>query len=182
MAVTIAGSGTVTGVDPDSFETGLRHVVTKDFSATSVSVDNCFTSEFDNYRVIVYSNSSGTSPTITWRNRASGTDESTANYTFQRSIIRTSVSATQTVNATAMDLPDSHNGVKAAVVIEVLGPNRSEPTVYLCHGFNSYLSGTNFLYAGGLNTTTSADGFTLASAQTLTGTLRVYGYMNGVAS
>jgi len=116
---------------------------------SSVSLNGCFTGDYDNYRVIVYSNSSSTSPDLILRNRASGTDDSSANYTYQRSIIRPSVSATQTVNGTSMPVPQAHNGYKAASVIEVLGPNLTQPTVYLCSGFNSYLSGTtSFTWEG----------------------------------
>jgi hypothetical protein len=161
---------------------GLDVINTTTFSAvSSVSVDGCFSASYDNYRIILYCNSSSTSPDLILRNRVAGSDESTSNYTFQRSIIRTSLSATQTVNTTSMAIPQAHDGVKAASVIEVLGPKLSQPTVYLCSGYNSFTSGTNFIYAGALNTTTSADGYTLAVSgpQTITGTISVYGYSIG---
>ena len=187
MAVTIAGSGTVTGVDPDSFETGLRHIVTKDFSAvSSVSVDGCFTSEFDNYRVVMHLTSASTIGSAYLRLRASGADLTTSAY-HQMSPGLTSTNSTSNNGqnaATNWEWGTINSAGVAFMAIDVLIPNVTEPT--RIGGSSAYYNGTNFVgraIQGVHDNSTAIDGFTFyAGSGTWTGTLRVYGYMNGVAA
>ena len=67
----ISAAGNVTGA-------GLDLIVTQSFSAvSSVSLDNCFSGDYDNYRVLVHVKSAAASGFIMMRLRSSGTDAST---------------------------------------------------------------------------------------------------------
>ena len=184
MAVTIAGSGTVTGVDPDSFETGLRHIVTKDFSAvSSVSVDDCFTSEFENYRVLVTAVGSVDSDLL-MRLRASGTDDTSSNYAYRyiRGYSGTTLNTVVTTSASAMRVGSALTG-RSLDIFDLASPFVAGPTMGTGLDTGSVTAPTAFISTFGHNVSSAYDGFTVyPSTGTMTGTFRVYGYMNGVAS
>ena len=62
---------------------GLVHLHTESFSAvSSVSIDNVFSSTYDNYRIIFVGTLSETEADIAVQMRASGTDADTVNYAY----------------------------------------------------------------------------------------------------
>ena len=183
MAVTIAGSGTVTGVDPDSFETGLRHIVTKDFSAvSSVSVDGCFTSEFDNYRVLATITTTSAGMNILGRLRASGTDSSAADYSRNLILLSNgSVSGNRATGQSSWELVNIGSGQRSTMDATVFAPNLAAKTsMRQSFGPNVDSPGTQTRY--GLNgfdhsLTSAYDGITLlTSTGTITGTVSIYGH------
>lgn len=151
-------------------------------AASSVSINNCFTSAYENYRIIgAFTNASGTG-SITARLRAASTD-TTTNYTGQITESYTSSVAT-TLNPSGTD--DWYiTDVNATYPIpsfsfDVYRPQTAQKTTFT--GLNIYQNTGALLvsqYAAGIQTsTTQFDGITILSSVNITGTIRVYGYTN----
>jgi hypothetical protein len=162
---------------------GLVFISATAFSAVaSISVNNVFTASYDNYRVIVNatpSNGIG----LNFRLRAAGSDASGTNYTWgaytwnQTSITYDAGSASTNLIQTSflfatypflqtIDIGSPALAVKTQVASRVTSES-STPAIY------------NYVSSGLHRLTTAYDGFTvLASAGTITGTVRVYGYKN----
>lgn len=167
----ISTAGNVTGA-------GLDLITTQSFSAaSSVSVNNCFTSTYLNYRFFFNVSSSAGSGELYVRLRAAGADNTTSNY---RSGGIYSVFSTGTVNttnynsATAWTVYYLVNGIGHAKAVEVMAPQDTVPTAMGSIGANT---DANAYYSGWFNASTSFDGFTIYPySGTITGTLSVYGY------
>jgi hypothetical protein len=158
-------------------------------AATSVSINNVFTTAYDNY-VITVTGTSSADLDIGMRLRASGTDVTSASYqsVTQRLFIGggtpPTASNTGGVGQTSMiNTFGLGNGRTSAATVNVFRPFTSDPwkSITATNAFNH--SGVNVLtanMAGSLNSSTLFDGFTfiLVSAGSITGTLRVYGLRN----
>jgi len=161
---------------------GLVHINTTTFSAvSSVSLNNVFTSDYDNYRVILTGAGSG-SLIVTARLRVGGTDNTGANFDRQRLYINGSgVTATRYNSQTDFALGGFDTPDRGLITFDVFRPFLTTSTLF--NAMNSWpASGSDpvmFIGVGSNSLTTSFDGFTLiASAGTITGTIRVYGYKN----
>jgi len=168
---------------------GLTLITSSTFSAvSSVSVNNCFTSTYDNYR-IVFTVSAGTSSiTPQFRLRASGSDNSSANYYFQGTYYSTTSLTAPTSNRSAGltsqfsigDVTSNH----CYAVIDVIGPQSSTYLTGVLWNWiaNGLTDSSTSCGAGRMSVTTSYDGFTYfnlaGGGGTMTGTVRVYGYRN----
>lgn len=187
------GAGTLTVYDGSAWQQvypntpGLVYVAGTAFSAvSSVSVNNCFTSTYANYRVTIeLSAMSATSgAALRARLRVSGSDNSSSNYYFNGPDVATS--STQTVGVTRSAglgtwwTWGSDNANPGFSSIDVFNPQLSVKTAFA--GSFSAASTTDFRFnaLGGLmSVTTAYDGFTLLpDSGTITGTVRVYGYRN----
>jgi hypothetical protein len=189
MPVTINGSGSVTGVSADSLSTGLQHITTRSFTGvSSLSVNGCFTSAFENYLCVVNYTRSTTGGNVTLRMRAGGVDTSSGVYDYGFYYIYYGgggSAATVAAAQTSTTFSGLQGSGAIGVTMSILKPQLAQRTQigYTFVGEdNSALRNT----ATGGSTivdTVQYDGFTLTSSTaTITGTLRVYGYMNGVAS
>lgn len=169
------------GVAGTGVSVGTNGVVTFT-AATSVSVNGCFTSTYDNYQLEwVLTHSTGTQ--TQFRLRVSGVDDSSANYDVQvlsgtsttaaavQSLATTSwfmgsASATQenqslTMNSPALSVATQADGVQRASQ----NPMTTAAALSMRQFQHRSLSGF--------------DGFTLiAAAGTISGTLRIYGMNN----
>ena len=175
-----ADSSTATGIKwaaPAVAVSGLNLVTTATISAaTSISVNNCFTSTYANYLIIVdVPTTTGTAGYVTLRLRVSGTDTTTG-YTVQNlTAVNTTVSGARgTVWEPFYAYPTDPG---FAGTIELYRPNMAEKTFFKCvTGYGS--DEEIFLRYGQQSASTQFDGFTLTGTGTLTGTIRVYGYQN----
>ena len=169
----IAHSGTSASINADG---GV------DFSAvTSLSLNGVFTSDYDNYLIVVNHYVSNT--TGNWRMwirlRASGTDATAANYTSQRlSADGTTKGAQRLTSQTEFFLGQSSATLRSADTIHMYGPALSQPTA--ARNVNVYGSSnaTIFDLANTHSLSTSYDGFTLIpeTGAEFTGTIHVFGY------
>ena len=159
---------------------GLTLVNATSFSsATSVSVNNCFTSSYVNY--VIFFNTSGLTPAaaITMRLRASGADNSSANYNWSGLFI---TYAAGTVTGQFGSLASSFtvgysNTIGASASITLRDPQTTALTSFSSNSFNS--GNDSNLYGGNMTVTTAYDGFTLFfPTGGSTGTVKVYGYAN----
>jgi len=147
---------------------------------TSVSLNGVFTSTYVNYRVFIDAIGSGSSVTSSLRFRASGTDNTTANYqTLANYVARSSASIYRVLDSSYWDIIGMTTGNTNRAVIDVMGPQLATQT----HGAVTAIGYTNQEQSnfGGylFGATTQFDGLTFYVASgTITGTIRIYGYRN----
>lgn len=188
-STTIAQNGTVyirkldtnTWVMVSAPAPGLTFIASSTFTtATTVSLNNVFTSTYDWYRILVRTTASN-SDAIRLRMRLSGTDATGVDYNAQYlQAVNTGVSSGQDLATTSGQIAaqnTGHNGV----IVDFFSPAIATPTIWQSIiARNANASNPNqFFWAGGHNLANAYDGFTLFMATgNMTGTVRVYGYRN----
>jgi hypothetical protein len=183
-APAVAGTGaltlpTGTGTIAKTTDQGLVHINTTAFTTQSaVSVNDVFTSTYDNYKIILF-NTNSAATNINIRLRAAGSDASGANYThyiFRGSGGATLSQLTSTGTEQQLD-PVGGVGPKYSLT-EVFNPNLAVVTGIQTLATNLSTNGVGII-GGNHDLTNAYDGFTLfPSSGTITGTVRVYGYKN----
>jgi hypothetical protein len=176
--VLTAASGETTGLKWGNG--GLVLVASESFSAvSSVSVNNCFSATYDNYCIM--SDLTGNTPlgvNIRWR--VSGVDASAANYNRNEILAGAStVAGAQTNTQTSSNFTAANSGARSGVRAEIYTPALAQQTTI--NVLTNYPLDNNrgVLYWGTHTLATAYDGFTLVtSSGNITGTLRVYGYLN----
>ena len=183
MTFPVFASGDVLNAS-DMNAVGLWKLSTTTFTTvSSVSVNNVFTANYANYRILFrITAQTGTGDgTITMRLRASGTDSS-ANYNTQR---YGGASASVFAGADTSGTDDFFLGfaeVSATTyfvnAIDLFGPQLAAPTIITLQEFERSGGATAAQTIAGRHTaSTSYDGFTLfTSATNMTGTVWVLGY------
>ena len=149
-------------------------------SGSSVSLNGCFTSTYDNYRVIINLETTSSGTTSSLRFRASGTDNSSSNYAWLNQFLTTAnTTYTQSnQNTTTFFRIGFSDGGTDMVIVDVFNPMRAFRTGIQCV-FNGK-DGANFTSEttrGQMSVTTAYDGFTYIQ-NSMAGTIRVYGYRN----
>jgi hypothetical protein len=153
--------------------------------ASSVSLNGCFSSTYQNYRIIVSGGvtSAATGGTITLRMR-SGTDNSDASYAYVglsmaagSGTFTTTSQTSGVVGYTGYNTASSNWG---ATTIDIFKPFESGWTHYLSasQGVNGSSQDAWLSLGGNHRTAASFNGFTLFFPVTATGTIRVYGMKN----
>jgi hypothetical protein len=151
-------------------------------SASTISVNGCFSSTYTNYRVVINAKYGSTSDTLRLRMRSSGTDNSAGYYTH-------SIYTTHTGGPSRAYDANISNGyigwvsdLTYNIMLEFSNPFAAEYTGWVAHangiGTQTAIVGTlwGFHYAQ-----TSYDGFTIfPPSSTVTGSLRVYGYRESI--
>jgi hypothetical protein len=148
------------------------------FSAvTSLSLNGCFTADFDNYVISFRSLTASSNITIVTRLRASGSDNSTSNYADQYLVAGgTTVSAARTTGATYAGIVESSATQRSGATIYMYGPALAQPTAYRSINISGASSAYLAEFAGTHNVSSSFDGITFQSgAIGVTGALQVYG-------
>jgi hypothetical protein len=144
-------------------------------SASSVSINGCFTSAYDNYKVVAYFTT--LTGGLTFRLRASGSDNSTSNY-YSSALQNNWNADALVVAAGRQSAANIINMYFSGPVytFDLYSPNANVPTeMYSSFARNGT---TNWSMQGALhNANYQADGFTFAATST-TGTIRIYGYKN----
>lgn len=149
-----------------------------DFSAcTSLSLNNVFTNEFDNYMIVWRLTNSAGQINIGFRLRASGTDATGANYTSQFiSANGTTASASRASNGTFADLSNSYATQRAGSTIFIHGPNLAQPTAMRNLSALDLSSALIVDYGATHSLAVAYDGFTwIAPSGTISGNVAVYG-------
>ena len=201
MAVTISGSGPVSGVTTlsmggaltgatsvaspstingltlptDSLQPGMVLLTSPAFSASAtVSINNCFSSTYTNYLIVTVVSSSADGANMYWRFRSSGSDISTGSYYWRRIL---NVAETAAVADTAYLMGQAGNSANNGILNTTFSRTGPYP-VYT--SFAAYQSAANYVGHTGLAYNgAGADGFSIfASSGNITGTVRVYGYRN----
>ena len=151
-------------------------------SATSISVNGCFSSLYENYRIEIVGTSVGDTD-CSFRFRASGTDNTSAVYQYASSGFygATRNDASGTAQTSIGFTPSLGNGRTSGASIDVFGANTTAAwkCTHTCIAFTH--SGVGVIVrnvAGAINSSTQFDGFTITAGAACTGTIRVYGYRN----
>jgi hypothetical protein len=163
--------------------TGLVLVSSSTFSAvSSVTVSNCFSSSYDNYKIVLANTASSGNPEIYLRLRVSGTDTS-ANYKSVRIFSVNGGTPTGGLSPTGTDeffigQLASGSPTLSATTLELMNPQKAQATSAFVQ-FNS-IDGANLVsnfISGYQSDTTQFDSASIiASTGTFAGTIKVYGY------
>ena len=169
-----------TGTIATTTDQGLVHINTTTFSAvSSVSINNVFTSTYQNYRIVINLVSS-ISNEIRFRMRASGTDNTGANYAIQYTFASGAITeATRQTGQTAAWFFSSSGNYESVGAYDIGSPQLAKQTTLV--GSQVYDQATIGLisWAANHDQSTAFDGITIiAGSGTMTGTIRVYGYKN----
>jgi hypothetical protein len=149
--------------------------------ASTSLLANTFTSTYKNYLIKLQYTGASASGTLTTRFRASGSDNTNANYQRQVLVVDdASVSATRNSNQTSLLLSTVETNVKS-VDIYVNNPQVVDNT-YLFINFNANSNTSSpvlLIFAGGFNATTQFDSMSFnSSGANITGFYSVYGFNN----
>lgn len=180
-APAVAGS-TVLTLPTDSIQPGMILTASQSFSAAStVSVNNCFTSAYDLYLVMLRITAQSTSPILRYRLRASGADNTSALYSYSYAEgYGGGAAGGNAPNQTSGVIGYSGGGNYTAASIELFGPALAAPTLVSCNvnrGSDLGAGITAQLWASSHNVSTAFDGITVyPDSGTFTGSLYVYGY------
>lgn len=178
---TVATQAYVDTAEADAIAAGgLQLITTQTFSAvSSVSVNNCFTSTYGNYRVVVaHTGTDASTVALRLRFRVSGSDNTSSLYSFAGRYDATTgegrMLATNQTSAIVGDIGNTNCGV----VFDVLSPNQSARTLFMSQASAWGTSQGSAVWSNGVFfADTVFDGFTLyPGSGTTTGTIRVYGY------
>ena len=154
---------------------GLVFVASSDFSATSaVNINNCFTSTYSNYRVLVtFTGSTGMD--ITCRLRVGGADSSSALYSNRRAALGASYTTTASTTGTSMNFSVGRATNASTAAYDFANPEATKQTGILGQSFEP--DGLFDINGCTYTATTSFDGFSLiTSGGTMTGTVTIFGY------
>lgn len=159
---------------------GMTLINATSFSAvSSQSLNNVFTSTYQNYQIRLNITSKSTTGGISLRYRTSGTDNSSASYNQSAIYVRTNNTSAGdgATGATQIVSFGTSDGTNISLIAQIFNPQLSVTTAATYQYFGTE-SSLFFLYQGGhnFNNTTSFDGFSIYPASgTMTGTVYVYG-------
>ena len=181
----LTGTPTVNGTAITALS-GVVLIASESFSAaSSISVNNCFSSTYDNYLLLLSLTGGTTEGIIGLRLRASGSDATGANYDFQNlSATSTTVSGARTTASTLSRFSFFDNGDPGAMtVLNMYGPAIAAPTFYISQT-TTRIDGADAIRvindSGRHSLSTAYDGISIICQSTgnITGTVRIYGYKN----
>lgn len=156
---------------------GLVFVTSTTFSAASTfSINNCFSSAYVNYRILIRSLGAGGATELRYRLRVGGTDNSSANYSSQRLYAQsTSVGGYSEVNQTSGFLYTTNVTSESMSSTDIFRPFEAVASGFHTEGkYNDY---TIDMLAGRHLVSTSYDGITIfPPLGTITGEIFIYGY------
>jgi hypothetical protein len=154
-------------------------------AANSVSINNCFSSTYENYLITVNITATvGTNSALKMRLRASGTDATTNYKQIRINAYGSSIAVLTDPDGTdewSMAFTNQATASSQAYSAQIFSPFQSTPTRHLANAGAPENDATLNMYQFyGFHSTASAyDGFTVTTAGTsFTGTIRVYGYQN----
>jgi hypothetical protein len=165
----IAYSGTSASINADG------SVV---FSAcSSLSLNGVFTSDYDNYMIVCRGTSSASS-LIRMRLRVSGTDDSGANYTWQRiEANSTTVSGSRSTGDNQSNIHRMFNVQRTGFVLNTYGPFLTQPTAWRTTVVADEASASIYDVVGTHSQSSAYDGITLfPSTGSITGLVTVFGF------
>jgi hypothetical protein len=158
---------------------GLTLLQSVTFSGVSAqSVNDVFSAEYDNYRIVLTASNSVGNADVNFRLRVAGADDSSANYHRQRfTSSSTSNVGTRTTGATVAVLGEVFTS-NSMIVTDICLPFSASPTTFFSNGNYNGTSPIIIIHSNFHNVNTSYTGFTLfaASNNFVNATVSVYGY------
>jgi hypothetical protein len=182
---------TVKGLKTQTLQTadnvsGLVLLNTTSFSGvTSQSINDVFSTTYQNYKVLVNIDTVASSDEVNLRLRVSGSDNTSANYKWQKASFGTSGALSgQGTGTGALGTYINAGSISGTYTsfftMEFFNPFATDNTGVIAQSsYFDALANHGTTYAGGLmSVTTSYTGFTFYSTSNMNGTVRVYGYNN----
>jgi hypothetical protein len=166
----------------DSSPTGLVHIKTvTDSGVTAINVNDCFSADYENYRIVVIYTAGAANANTTFRFRVSGSDNTTSNYNDTGFLVRTNAATVGFGVASATSFSNfwghatQANEGFSADIYSPFATRRSKFAI-LGHGQDGTSLYARF-GAGVFAATTSFTGFSLISSSGNIGAvIGVYGY------
>jgi hypothetical protein len=169
--VTVTGAGSSASVDAEGRITFA--------TAATVSINDCFTAAYTNYRVLVDYDVSAADADNEIRLRVAGTDNTTASsYNFQHvNASSTTVAGARTASSAARLGQGASSTATNSLVMEFFRPYLADTTNYTALGSGT-VSNAYYRHTVGMhNQNTGYDGFTLTvTTGSMTGKISVFGY------
>jgi hypothetical protein len=146
-------------------------------AATSVSVNGVFSTTYDNYLVVFNGVSNTSDYALNFRLRASGSDASGSNYTYQRILAdSTSVTGARTSSQTNTRVGTVSASLYSGSHIYLYGPALAQPTAIRNVDVEGVSSARIADYASTHSLLSIYDGFTIyPNENAINGALTVYG-------
>lgn len=188
MAIKTFTSGEIlTAADTNSYlnNGGLVYITQATGTATNtLSINNCFTSTYQNYRIIITQSAISSTVTMNIRFRVGGSDDTTANTQYMANTSTEAGGSSVLAGANQAQLTLGFVGTaspNAGSVIDVFSPQEAARTWGTTQRYE-YDSANYVARSGSFvkDEVTSYDGFSLfaGGAATFTATIYVYGYRN----
>ena len=174
--VLTADSTAATGLAWATSTSGMALITTGTLSATtSLSINNCFTSTYRNYVLVLNVTGAGAEG-ISFRLRASSTD-ATSNYNYQYVEAKsTTVSAARSAGAATILLSAIRGTGNTYVNFSVSKPQEATNTSLVSSSQDPDSGASMFLVSASNTNNTAYDGFTVyTTTNAMTGTISVYG-------
>jgi len=168
-----SGSGSINGNGSVSFS-----------GASSVSVNDCFSSTYNNYKILIDVDATDADAGLSARMRVSGADNSSSNYRWSSGYVpMTTTSTIAGQNGSGLGTSFRWFAVSSSgrsiSSIDLFNPFTAEETQYV--GNYQQIASNQYaqFVAGNTSVTTSYTGFTIfPTAGTITGNITIYGYRN----
>lgn len=161
---------------------GLEYITETTFSAqTTCAIDNCFTTQYDSYRILWRQSNVSLTGTTLFRFRSGGSAIATNDYYYGGQVYTYNAASSSWQQGATSSVPFliSTGTTQPMATLEISNPRNSNRKNFLMsasHAYSTYIGSTTH---GILNlTATNYDGFqfTQDAGGALSGTLTVYGY------
>ena len=179
VAPAVAGTTTLT-LPTDSIQPGLVLITSQSFSAVStVSVNNCFSTTYDIYKIMLNASNSTAGIDIRMRFSSGGVDDSSSTYLGQEIYGENATVAGGRVSGTSSLAGALNSAGLSCYAYDIFSPALSEETQFIYVGKYGYGGASAIMGSGNHAVSSPFDGFTLfIGTGTMTGNLKVYGYRN----
>lgn len=146
-------------------------------AASTINIDGCFSSLYDNYVFIVRYFSASGGVALFARLRSSGTDESGSNYAFQYiNAENAAVTGGRSTSQTSARVGQAVDTQRQGDFIFIYGPYLAMPTAFRNINAGAITNASITDYAATHSLSASYDGITfIAQSSTLTGAMTIYG-------
>ena len=154
-------------------------------AASSISLNDVFSSTYDNYRIIMNLTTSSTNTSIAWRARVSGADNSSSNYMWNKLLWNSNSTPGTATNGSGGLTTWGYFGeagqtsATSLVEMEINGMFASTraKSISSTSTDDGATGITQIRWGGGMNVTTSYTSISLIPVSgTITGSVSVYGY------
>ena len=179
------GAAWATLAPAPAVSSGLAFITSGNISGASTSVDNCFSSTYTNYKIVLNELVVAAGSRIRMRLRVASADNTTNNYSFVVGGIDTT-SSTYSVNLASQNgnyfgfTTDATNANGVSTSFDILNPFATKATHYGPAAVWQTETVRGDISQGVFKASTSFDGVTFfpTPTDTMTGTYKIYGYAN----
>jgi hypothetical protein len=189
MAIKTFTTGEIlTASDTNTYlaNSGLVYVARATLATNITDLEGCFTSTYDNYRIVLDSLNPNSSSDIYWRMLTGSTPEASAQYSWycngflDTGVASTSNAAGQTLGYTGYTQTVG-SFVGGTITMDIIGPNLNQRTLAHTQAIGYY--GTFGNRGGGSSHSVVAQyngiRFLTATSATMSGNVTIYGYRKG---